>query len=39
VRWIIDDVLLYLNIDTIIPIAKSERPLQELNGRIILFNC
>ena len=38
VRWIIDNSIISLNIDEIIPIAKDSHPIQSLNGRIILFN-
>lgn len=39
VRWIVDDYIIYLNINDIIPISKTDRPLQNLDGRLVLFNC
>jgi carbonic anhydrase len=38
VRWIVDENVIEMNIDEIIPYAKTARPIQDKNGRIILFN-
>jgi hypothetical protein len=37
-RWIVDNDIIEMNVDKIIPYAKTARPLQDRNGRIILFN-
>ena len=41
VRWIVGDEPIHLNLDEIKKYAKDARPLQELDGRIVLFteNC
>jgi carbonic anhydrase len=38
VRWIMGKTPIYYNVKDIIPIAKSARPIQELDGRIILYD-
>ena len=37
VRWIVDEKPIRLNMRDVFPVCKSARPLQDLNGRIILF--
>jgi carbonic anhydrase len=38
VRWIVDERPIRLNMRNVYPVCKSARPLQDLNGRIILFS-
>jgi len=38
VRWIIGEKPVYINLDDISEVAKNVRPIQKLDGRIILFH-